>query len=88
MCNGEGPEECHTIYESSCISKYEEIHPGKFLGDTSCEKIPLEICGAGCAFEEGVEECHDKVVTSVVDTPEEVCYLTPHAICEFITKLD
>jgi hypothetical protein len=34
---------------------------GKFVGDTQCEKHPIEVCGAGCLFKEGEEECHDKV---------------------------
>merc|ERR1712158_256159 len=44
---------------------------------TACEKLPVEICGAGCVIEEGVEECHDKVIASVVDVPEESCDLNP-----------
>ena len=76
-----------TVYESSCSTKYKEKQPGKFLGDTACEKIPVEVCGAGCTYQEGAEECHDKVVTSVIDIPEEVCDLNPQKICKFITKL-
>merc|ERR1712180_210563 len=87
VCNGQGPEECRTVYESSCTTKYVEKQPGKFVGDTSCEKLPIEICGAGCTFEEGAEECHDKVLTSLVDVPEEVCDLNPQKICKFVTKL-
>merc|ERR1712106_772031 len=60
VCNGQGEEECRTVYESSCTTKYVEKQPGKFVGDTSCEKLPVEICGAGCTYEEGTEECHDK----------------------------
>merc|ERR1712088_24810 len=86
-CNGQGPEECRTVYESSCTTKYIEKQPGKFVGDTGCEKLPVEICGAGCVFEEGVEECHDKVLTSLVDVPEEHCDLNPQKICKFVTKL-
>merc|ERR1711868_109101 len=87
VCNGQGPEECRTVYESSCSTKYVEKQPGKFVGDTSCEKLPIEICGAGCTFEEGPEECHDKVLTSLVDVPEEACDLNPQKTCRFITKL-
>merc|ERR1712051_586264 len=87
VCNGEGPEECRTVFESSCTTKYVEKQPGKFVGDTGCEKLPVEICGAGCVFEEGVEECHDKVLTSLVDVPEERCDLNPQKICKFVTKL-
>jgi len=87
VCNGQGPEVCQTVYESSCTTKYVEKSPGKFVGDTGCEKLPVEICGAGCVFEEGVEECHDKVLTSLVDVPEEHCDLNPQKICKFVTKL-
>ena len=87
MCNGQGPEECRTVYESSCTTKYVEKQPGKFVGDTSCEKLPIEICGAGCTYEEGAEECHDKVTATLVDVPEEVCDLNPQKTCRFTTKL-
>merc|ERR1712083_558282 len=80
-CNGQGEEVCQTVYESSCTTKYVEKQPGKFVGDTGCEKLPVEICGAGCTFEEGPEECHDKVLASVVDVPEEVCDLNPQKTC-------
>jgi len=87
VCNGQGPEECRTVYESSCTTKYVEKQPGKFVGDTACEKLPVEICGAGCVTEEGEEECHDKVIASVVDVPEEACDLNPQKTCRFVTKL-
>jgi len=87
VCVGEGPEECRTVYESSCTTKYVEKQPGKFVGDTGCEKLPVEICGAGCTFEEGEEECHEKVIASLVDVPEEICDLNPQKTCRFITKL-
>merc|ERR550517_90187 len=29
VCNGQGPEECRTVYESSCQTKYVEKQPGK-----------------------------------------------------------
>merc|ERR1712066_288970 len=81
VCNGQGEEVCQTVYESSCTTKYIEKQPGKFVGDTGCEKLPVEICGAGCTFEEGPEECHDKVLTSLVDVPEEHCDLNPQETC-------
>ncbi len=86
-CDGQGPEECRTVYESSCTTRYIEKQPGRFVGDTSCEKLPVEICGAGCTTEEGPEECHDKTVTSLVDVPEEQCDLNPQQTCRFQTKL-
>ena len=87
MCERQGLEVCKTVYESSCSTKYVEKQPGKFVADTVCEKLPVEICGAGCSFQEGTEECHDKVVTSVVEIPEEVCDLNPQKTCRFTTKL-
>jgi len=87
VCNGQGPEICQTVYESSCSTKYVEKQPGKFVGDTACEKLPVEICGAGCVLDEGDEECHDKVIASLVDVPEEVCDLNPQKTCRYVTKL-
>ena len=62
VCNGQGPEECRTVYESSCTTRYIEKQEGKFVGDTNCERLPIEICGAGCTIEQQPEECHDKEV--------------------------
>ena len=87
VCNGQGPEECKTVYESSCTTKYIEDSPGKFVGDTKCEKLPIEICGAGCTFEEGPEECHNKQIDTLVDVPEETCDLNPQKTCRLVTKL-
>ena len=87
VCNGQGPEECRTLFESACTTRYIEKQPGKFVGDTKCEKLPVEICGAGCVTEEGPEECHDKTITTTIDIPEEVCDLNPQKTCRFQTKL-
>merc|ERR1712203_559808 len=87
VCNGQGPEECKTIYESSCTTRYVEKQPGKFVGETECEKLPVEICGAGCTTEEGPEECHNKEISALVDIPEEVCDLNPQKTCRLQTKL-
>ena len=46
----------------------------------------MEVSG-GCTYQDGAEECHDKLVTSVIDVPEEVCDLNPQKICKFITTL-
>ena len=86
-CTGEGPEECRTVYESSCTTKYLETNPGKYQADTECQKLPVRICGPGCEYKEQEEVCHDKVLTSVVEIPEEVCDLNPQKICHFATKL-
>lgn len=72
VCTGEGPEECRTVYESSCSTKYVKSAESedKFLADTACEKLPVKICGAGCNYVDGEEECHDKVITTIVNVPE------------------
>jgi hypothetical protein len=87
VCNGQGRDICRTVYESSCSTRYIEKQPGKFVGDTSCEKLPIEICGAGCVNEEGPEECHDKEIDTVIDVPEEQCDLNPQKTCRFATRL-
>lgn len=30
VCNGQGPEECRTVYESSCTTRYVEKQPGNY----------------------------------------------------------
>jgi hypothetical protein len=87
VCNGQGEEVCQTVYESSCTTRYIQKPSGKFVGDTKCEKLPIEICGAGCVSEPGEEECHTKEITSLIDVPEEVCDLNPQKTCKFQTKL-
>ena len=59
--------------------RYIEKTPGQFVGDTSCEKLPVEICGAGCVVEEQID--------SLVDVPEEMCDLNPQKTCRLVTKL-
>ena len=87
VCNGQGARECRTVYESSCSTRYIDQGDGKFVGDTKCEKKPVEICGQGCVSEEGPEECHDKQVDTLVDVPEETCDLNPQKTCRLVTKL-
>ena len=86
-CDGKGEEVCQTLFESSCTTRYIEKQPGKFVGDTKCEKQPVDICGAGCVVEEGPEECFDKTVLSLLDIPEEICDLNPQKTCKFQTRL-
>ena len=74
------------MYQSSCY-RYIEQTPGKFVGDTKCEKLPVRICGAGCVTEEGPEECHDKDIDTIVDVPEEMCDLNPQKTCRLVTRL-
>ena len=87
VCNGQGPQQCRTQYESACSTKYRAQPAGGFVGDTACEKLPVEICGAGCTTKQGPEECHDKQVDSLVDVPEESCDLNPQKTCRLVTRL-
>ena len=57
------------------------------MGQTSCKKVPVEICGRGCVYQEGEEECHEKQIDSLVDVPEEICDLNPQKTCHLVTKL-
>ena len=43
----DGGQECKTYYETSCTTKYVEKSPGKFVGDSSCKKLPIDFCGQG-----------------------------------------
>ena len=38
---------CQTYFETSCTTRYVEKTPGKFVADTACEKLPVELCGEG-----------------------------------------
>ena len=40
-------ENCQIYFESSCFTRYVEKGPGKFAGKTSCDKIPVKLCGKG-----------------------------------------
>ena len=46
VCNGYGPEECRTVYESSCSTRYVEKKPGKHVADTKCKKLPIKDCNS------------------------------------------
>ena len=87
VSGGGGQEECRTFYESSCTTRYVEKRPGQFVGDTTCEKRPIELCGQGCRMEQDAPQCHDKEIDVLVDVPEEVCDLNPQKTCRFVTKL-
>ena len=61
--------------------RYLTKESGKVVQDTSCHRIPRLLCGAGCSVTEGEEECHEKVVDSPVNVPEEHCDLSPQTVC-------
>jgi len=83
-----GDETCKQYYESSCTTKYVEKAPGKFVGDTSCQKIPINLCGdVSCKLVPGAQECHNKTTASLMDQPEEHCDLFPQKTCQHKTSL-
>lgn len=47
---GSSDARCRTFFETSCTTKYVEKAPGQMVADTSCEKIPVELCGLGKEF--------------------------------------
>ena len=58
-----GEETCQEYQETSCTTRYVETSPGKHLGDTACERIPVRLCAdVSCEMEPGPQECHNKVV--------------------------
>merc|ERR1711892_1357006 len=99
-CTHKDVEQCHYSYVTQFTPSQEEVCEEHFEKQCSitfkqqaynetekkCYK-PVENCGAGCTFEEGPEECHEKVLVSLVDVPEEQCDLNPQKTCRFITKL-
>lgn len=79
---------CKTVFESECNTKYVEKQPGKFVSETTCSKIPKELCGSNsCKFTPGPEECHNKTVFSLADVPDEICDLIPKKTCHGAIKL-
>ena len=38
---------------------------GRWLGKTTCKKVPVEFCGNGCIIEEGPEVCKDEKLYSL-----------------------
>ena len=60
----------------------------KLTPQTRCEKVPVELCGpAGCGFTPGPEQCEERTVTVVGDSPQETCSLDPQRTCKHVTKL-
>merc|ERR1711936_1163591 len=54
----------------------------KYTPDTSCTKIPKQLCAPqSCNIVEGPVQCRDKVQTVVVDNPIEECVDVPKGIC-------
>merc|ERR1711936_1453801 len=95
-CTHKNTEQCHYTYVTQFTPTQEEVCEETF--EKSCSitfkqqafnetvrkcYTPIEkVCNG-----QGPEECHDKVLTSLVDVPEEHCDLNPQKICKFVTKL-
>ena len=59
---------------------------GSSVPVTSCDQVRRKICAEdNCRVVEGEEECHDKVVASSIDIPEETCNMTPEEECKNVT---
>ena len=78
LCNGKGPEQCQTFYDTKCFNEKEP---------TQCVRIPKEVCGKGCEFVEVSEDCYDEENHVLVDVPEETCDLSPWKRCTNVTRL-
>ena len=73
MCNGSGPDVCQTKLETVCTSvdkraKGNEARE-RVEDDTKCERVPVNICGRGCAVEEQREKCGEEKVRNSDDLP-------------------
>merc|ERR1712055_647717 len=75
--------ECKTEVEEKC-----QDETSGYTTNTKGSKEPRELCApSGCGFEEGPEECYEKVQTVVQDAPKEQCSLEPQRTCKHVTKL-
>lgn len=54
-----------------------KVHP-----DTSCRKIPKEVCAPNnCALKAGEEVCRDESRMQMQNVPQEECDLQPEETC-------
>ncbi|TRY69460.1 hypothetical protein TCAL_04088 [Tigriopus californicus] len=78
---------CKTWFESQCNTTYKEVD-GHQKPQTWCSKEPRQICAPdNCRMEPGDEVCHDKVIESTTQKPEEICDLQPSSHCRLVTNL-
>merc|ERR1711973_143347 len=59
----------------------------KYSPNTSCKKVPREICGEGTVAVPQGEECFDRQETVIQEVPTETCNLEPQRQCKHVTKL-
>merc|ERR1712042_246329 len=94
----EGPEECRTVYESQCQTRYHEHDVEDDV--VECETVQEEKCEdvtQGYTTEKKCtkwpkqvcksEKKNDKKETVVTEVPEETCNLEPQRECKHVTKL-
>ena len=74
VCDGRGREECKTVYESHCSTRYVKNEKKKFVGDTKCERKAIEMCGQGCTSVELKEQCQDEEVNVIESIKRSKCY--------------
>ena len=66
-------EVCKDWPETFCTTQYRENDGGQFVADTKCERIHTELCvPENCMMVPGPEKCHEQVVPSIHEVPEEV----------------
>jgi len=87
ICDGNGPEECRTVFETSCFTQYEKEGNNDLVSSTKCEKVPFDVCGRGCVVKDGDEKCVDEELDTLTDIPEESCDIHPMKSCKLVTKL-
>merc|ERR1711936_535991 len=87
ICEGEGPVECKTVYESNCETRY---HPHEVEDDVvECETVQEEKCEdvtQGYTTENKcskwpVTRCSKETKTVVKHTPETDCKKVPRELC-------
>ena len=62
------------------------LQGGPSLPVTNCDQVKRKICAEDhCRVVEGEEECHDKVVASTLEVPEETCTMAPETECKNVT---
>ncbi len=87
VCEGEGPEECKTVYESQCETRYHEHEVEDDIVD--CETIQEEKCEdvtQGYTTEQKCTKWPRQVCTSRTErvkkfTPETECKKVPRELC-------
>ena len=52
-CDGGGERVCRVEYETACETRRVKMSSGQYVGETKCDKLPVDICGAGCVTREG-----------------------------------